>query len=296
MRQIGQLDNELDARTFGDFLFNQGVECDLENSQNGSWLIWVHDEDRMAEVAGWLAEFKLNPGGARFVAGAEGAEAKRSALEKEQRAFERKQRKVSARNFVSGWGVGHVTLGLVLASVAVSLLISFGQNETVFRWLMISQFPPIPDMKLFLPEVREGQVWRLITPVFMHLGVIHLLFNMMWLWDLGGMIERIRSPIYLAVFVLITGMVSNMAQYFISGPAFGGMSGVVYGLLGYVWLQSRLNPWSGFEMHSFTVNMMLVWLALGMTGLIGPIANTTHLAGLLIGCFWGYLDARRTAV
>lgn len=293
MRQIGQLDNELDARTFQDYLYNQRIGCDIEPGRDGAWLVWVHDEDRLAEVAAWFGRFKVHPGDAEFVRGAEGADKKRVVEEKEERKLAQAARRSAVG---AGWqavGAGPATWVLVAVSVVVTLLIQFGQNDAMFRVLMISEYPFAPSMKLVLPEVVTGQVWRLITPVFMHLGILHLVFNMLWLRDLGGMVEHFRGARFLVVFVLLTGILSNVGQYAVSGPAFGGMSGVVYGLLGYVWLQSRLNPWSGFVMHSYTVNMMLVWLVLGVSGAIGPVANITHAAGLVIGVAWGYLDARR---
>ena len=98
---------------------------------------------------------------------------------------------------------------------------------------------------------------------------------------------------WLILFVLLTGAASNIAQFYVSGPAFGGMSGVVYALLGYVWMQSKFNPWSPFVLHKVTVQMMLIWLVLGFTGIIGGMANFAHLGGLAAGVAWGYIDARR---
>ncbi len=176
-----------------------------------------------------------------------------------------------------------VTVVLIAVSVAVSLLSGFHLVPS----LMIST-------DRGLGQIMSGQVWRLVTPMFIHLGVLHILFNMMWLWDLGRLIELLKGPVFLGALVLVTGMASNLAQFLVTGnPAFGGMSGVVYALLGYVWMQGKFNPRFGFELHQSTVIMMLVWYVLCWTGLLGPIANWAHTAGLLLGVAWGYIDAQR---
>ena len=77
------------------------------------------------------------------------------------------------------------------------------------------------------------------------------------------------------------------------GPVFGGMSGVVYGLLGYVWIRGKFDPGSGLYLHSYTVTMMIIWFVACLTGVLGPIANTAHAAGLVMGMAWGYLSSLR---
>jgi membrane associated rhomboid family serine protease len=114
---------------------------------------------------------------------------------------------------------------------------------------------------------------------------------MMWLWDLGRALELLKGRVFLGVFVLVTGIASNIAQYVVTqSPNFGGMSGVVYALLGYVWMQGRFNRAFGFTLHQSTVIMMIGWFVLCWIGLLGPIANWAHTAGLLIGMAWGALD------
>ena len=178
-----------------------------------------------------------------------------------------------------------LTLTLIVLSVLASLPNLLSPDNVLAPFLIAS-----PGSAGFA-DILRGEVWRLVTPIFLHFGLLHILFNMMWLWDLGGSLERLRGPLFLGMFVAVTGIASNLAQYVIAGsPFFGGMSGVVYALLGYVWMQGRVNPAFGAGLHQSTVIMMLGWYVLCWTGLLGPIANWAHTAGLLLGVAWGFVD------
>ena len=176
-----------------------------------------------------------------------------------------------------------LTVTLIALSVLASLPILGGSLPVA---LLIGN----PGSPLF-GDVLSGEVWRIVTPIFIHFGILHLLFNMMWLWDMGRALELLKGRLFLGVFVAVTGIASNIAQYVITqSPNFGGMSGVVYALLGYVWMQGRFNRAFGFALHQSTVVMMIGWFVLCWTGLLGPIANWAHTGGLLIGMAWGFLD------
>tara|TARA_B100000287_G_scaffold419816_1_gene458476 strand:- start:2832 stop:3695 length:864 start_codon:yes stop_codon:yes gene_type:complete len=139
----------------------------------------------------------------------------------------------------------------------------------------------------------EHQYWRIFSPSFLHFGWLHLVFNCLWLWELGGKIERSFGSLVLLAHFFFIAAISNLAQYLWTGPSlFGGMSGVVYGLLGFCWLESRINPVSSLRLPPVLIWFMLGWLFVCMTGLVeavgfGAIANSAHVGGLLSGAFLG---------
>ncbi|MGB1244518.1 MAG: rhomboid family intramembrane serine protease [Porticoccaceae bacterium] len=141
--------------------------------------------------------------------------------------------------------------------------------------------------------LADGQYWKLITPIFLHFGLMHLVFNGLWLALLGGRIERLYGSMHLLLLVFVSGAVSNLIQYSWQGSAyFGGMSGVVYALLGYIWIKSQLVSQPGLQLPPGILAFMLVWLLVGMTGVLElvlgiGVANGAHVGGLLIGMALG---------
>ena len=301
MRIIGHIENETAARYFGDFLYVRGLPNTIEQDQ-GSWAVWVHDENDLENAGEWLGKFRANPSGQEFST-AGNAAGKREQEKKELTAF---QKRIHGRREwvrkLGASGVGPLTVLLMVISIVVAVISKWGHNVGPIMALFITNWDGNGTFVQGLPEIRHGEVWRFFTPMFIHFGPMHIFFNMLWLRDLGSMIESRESTWKLLFLVLLTAGGSNLAQYSISipsipwlgggSPDFGGMSGVVYGLFGYIWMRGKFDPASGLQLHKSTVSMMLVWLVLCMTGLLGPIANLAHLFGLLIGMGSGYSVSR----
>jgi GlpG protein len=290
MRHIGNVPTEQQARLFGDYLYARGIRNEVEPDGDNSWMIWVADEAQLAAARGLLERFQHNPSSAEFAHDAAGAEALRSDEARDlaayrKRFYTRQQIFPGTRSF----GAGVLTYALVVACVMVSLFSKFGHDDALLRFLYISY--PQEGASGILPEVRSGEVWRLFTPAIIHFGFAHLLFNMMWLFQLGSMIEGRQGHLQFAVLVLVLAAGSNVPQYVVHGPSFGGMSGVIYGLFGYVWLRGRFDRGSGLYIDRQNVILMIVWFFLCLTGWIGPIANVAHGAGLVLGAAWGFVSA-----
>jgi GlpG protein len=142
-----------------------------------------------------------------------------------------------------------------------------------------------------------GQLWRLLTPAFLHFGWMHIVFNSLWCWELGRRIEGALGSLNLAGLFLATAGLSNYAQHVSTGPSlFGGLSGVVYGLLGFAWVAGRLNPrWLGMAPATPIMLFMVGWLVVCMLGVVDvlgfSVANAAHLGGLLSGAAIGAVFA-----
>lgn len=290
MRSIGDIKDKDLARRFSDFLLVQGLENEVEEESDGTWTIWVMDEDRLDEAHELLEKFQANPDEKQFIEKARQADNVRQKKEKELKDY--RNRQIKAMQSMQGGllGMSRFTSAIFIICAITAMASNLGSNLDFFRAFLISEKPP----RVGLIEIQHGQVWRLITPAFLHFGFLHVLFNLWWWKDLGTIIERRHSSIYLAALFLVIAVTSNLGQYFLAGPSFGGMSGVVYGALGFLWFRGKFDPNYGLELNPFVIQMMMFWFMLCFTGMFGNIANGAHSVGLGVGAAWGYISAMKS--
>ena len=294
MRMIGQLENEASARLFSDFLYAQGIENQTEPERSGAWALWIHAEEQVDAAKALLNEYREDPRDPKYQQASRVAAEKRKQEHKANAAAEKRFHDRHKLFPLGGLGVGYLTAVLIAISVATALVSNFGDKIKPILWLYFSEYDVeggFTARLAGLPEIRHGEVWRLFTPMFVHFGLPHLFFNMLWLLDLGTMIERRQSTARLAVLVLVIAALSNFGQYLMGGPVFGGMSGVVYGLIGYIWLRGKFDLTSGLFLHSSTVTMAVIWFVLCLAGIIPHVANAAHSVGFGVGIAWGFISA-----
>ena len=247
-----------------------------------------------------FAAFVENPDDPRYAASREAARLRQAEAARVRQA-QRNLIDVRDRWGAGGGHMGSFTVVLAGCSVLISIFTGLGENlmpelleqkppglasAVIFSSECIQDIRQAPDFGL--SQIVHGEVWRLITPIFLHFGIAHLLFNTIFLFQLGSAIEFRQGTVRLALVALLSAVLSNLGQYFYSGsPIFGGMSGVDYARFGYLWMQSRYAPWAGLHMPRETVFFLLVWLVLCMTGTVGPIANAAHAVGFGVGIALG---------
>lgn len=188
------------------------------------------------------------------------------------------------------WRSAPVTMLLILASVAGFLLVFFNLLSLV---ALLTYTPVEITSRGLLFGDMGGQYWRLVTPAFLHFHWLHIAFNCLWLWELGVRVERVMGSLNMIGLFLVIAVVSNASQFLFGGPGlFGGMSGVVYGLLGFCWVGPHLQPRWQIQPPAPILWLMVGWLVVCMAGVVeamglGRVANAAHLGGLLCGAALG---------
>jgi len=286
MRHIGTIAEQKQAERFVHFLAAQQTEATLRPLQETGYAVWVLDEDRVATARQQLETFLTMPDDPQFdVVKEHQSRMARRFLQRrtpaERSRYIDVRTEIFQRRRLSPVPVTCLFIGV---SVVVTLLAHVPALAPVISKLYFSAY-----LGKAFPEIRAGEVWRLVTPIFLHGGLLHLLFNMLWLYQLGGQIEAQESSRYVAIMVLVFASICNTAQYIVSGPLFVGMSGVVYGLLGYIWMMTRFQVGTRYMLSEQTVMFMLLWLGLCLVGIIPHVANTEHVVGILLGVAWGFV-------
>jgi GlpG protein len=293
LRHLHAFSDRAAARRFADVLVAEGVEAtvrDDEDPQDAA--VWVHDDARLDDARALLAVWLADPKAERFAdASAKATARRREAAAKDERFVRRQE---LARRSIHGAGAeGWVTRALLLGMVLVAALSGIGADTAALEPLLLTTWP----IAAALPEVRAGEVWRLFTPVLVHWGALHLLFNGSMMWSFGQALEQRKGAPFFTLLVVVSGVGSNLAEFawhWFTDPGavmlLGGMSGVLYALFGYAWTKGRIDPADGVGVNDRTVQLLIGWLLVCMTGLLGPVANAAHVGGLLIGVLWAGAD------
>jgi len=190
-----------------------------------------------------------------------------------------------------------VTSVLIVLCILGALLVSFDSQRQFVRYLSFQDVysPSVISLSEFL---NAGEIWRLITPTFLHFSVMHIFLNSLGVWDLGRRLELLLGKMNFLLFFVVTATLSNIAQ-FLWHPAgfFGGISGVVYALVGFIMVSHKLAPNKLTAVQPAELGFMLLWLVLCMTGVLdsligGGVANAAHLGGLLAGCAYAFITIK----
>tara|TARA_E500000178_G_scaffold111982_1_gene111879 strand:- start:325 stop:939 length:615 start_codon:yes stop_codon:yes gene_type:complete len=191
---------------------------------------------------------------------------------------------------------------IILISILVALISNYGSSVNIIE--------PLTFLKIDLDSFQNGYAnfysientyylynewWRLITPMFIHFSLTHLVFNCLWIYVLGSKIEMNDGYFTYINLIIFSSIISNLAQHFFGGSAlFGGLSGVIYGLLGYCMIIEIDTEQERYGLPPALYLFMLIWLILGFLGILnlfgfGNVANYAHLGGLISGIIFGMI-------
>lgn len=294
MRQIGSLDSESRAERLIDYLKTIEISAQSDDD-NGRWLIWVKDENRLDEAREAFEEFKSDPDAQKYI------DAKQKAYEIRSAEIQKRIKvKKNIREVRTGWS-GPLSkrapavfwLMVICGAVAILGGSHVGVNWAK-QWLKFANVYDVNFDGTAFYSIRQGQFWRLITPIFLHapwgdlFGVLHIVFNLYWMRFLGSQIETKIGSARFLVLVLATAVIPNVLQAILVHPNFVGISGVVYGLLGYVLVRRR----DGYFIDQFYTMVLLVFLVLDFTPMSmfpGSVAVWCHAGGFGVGALIGYL-------
>lgn len=319
MRELGPASDRPSAQVLVDYLLTQKIPAVVRNDE-GKPVIWVHNEDDVERAKIIWGEFQQNPNDSKYHASRKTAQELRKLKEQADKRYAALYQE--AADFWGRPSPARVpfTMALIIISVIVTLWTQFGKDRKTLYFFTITDKPNpgllrLPDQigeeqrekinhRLLESQtecLRRGQLWRLITPIFLHFSILHLAFNMYAVFTLGGLIEYRRGPLWMFVFVLVTGIISNLMQLLmpnvfefsedlrnlLGSGVFGGMSGVAYAIFGYLMAKTLFAPEPGLKIPSDIIYSMMIWLFVCMTGWIGHIANTAHAVGLIVGFIIG---------
>ncbi len=272
MYRVKQIEAGIDLVGFSRWLKEQAVEHRI-TEEGGGQVLWLENPDHAEPVLQALDRFLSEP------------ELREQVNEiAHSPVFVRGRWQPSPRH-------APFVLTLIIIAACVAWVTGLGQN-TLSTYLMMTD-PRVYDfgtlavrVQALIATLGNGEVWRLLSPDFLHFSWTHIVFNSVMLWFLGSQIEWFDGRQRLLVLFIVVSLLSNGFQYLMSGPLFGGLSGVVYGILGYCWLSERRR--ARFQFPPALITFAVAWMALGFTPLpevlgLGRMANEAHLGGFLAG-------------
>lgn len=324
MRRIGTLTDAALAQRFCEYLGSQSIDArtDCDEGQPASWEIWIRDENDVAQARAELAEFQDAPQSERYQVEVPEPEASDeetgdSVLADSDAAQPEPIAEPPIEPVVHSEPLDEpadtlpqpgipITVLIILISAIVSLTGNFGQprqsrlpgqtsleQRTVETLAAVDPVPYRESGEAFA-SLKQGQLWRLITPMFLHPDPMQLVFNMLWIFFFGTAIERLHGSLFLLVLVIgsqVAGVLLQVSltatgllpESLLGAPLAIGASGAVYGLFGFLWARPRIDPSYPNHLVPINVALLLGWWLLCSTPLIDNFSSAAPIGGLIVG-------------
>lgn len=132
------------------------------------------------------------------------------------------------------------------------------------------------------------QIWRFVTPIFLHGSLQHIVFNLVALLIFGGMLEALIGGKKFLIVFFVTGIIANLVSVNFYTSSLGA-SGAIFGVIGaLILVRPTLAVWAfGFPMPVFLAG--IIWVLIDIFGIFNPgeVANLAHLSGIFSGLVLG---------
>lgn len=260
------------AQAYADYMATLDVLMDVRSIESSRVELWLNDEKDLTLAEKEFERFLQQPDHPRYVA--------------------------------ASWQRGKTTLSLPTQSFSYWQVIRDGGGLVTHSVSLLCTLVYVLMLWQGEPRVMEGlafvdgsaqqrvELWRWFTPALLHFSIQHILFNLVMWWYLGGRVEKYLGSRKLLLITLLSAGLSAKAQSLFSGVHFGGLSGVVYALIGYVWLYGERLPERGLTLPRAMMGLILIWFLVDYFDLLGPVANVAHLSGLMFGLLFAWWDTR----
>jgi len=170
-------------------------------------------------------------------------------------------------------------------------------NALIFLWMVLREpssliVPSVDYIRAFgsksLSDIALGEYWRFITPMFVHIGIIHFFFNTMALFYIGYQIEYILGARWFLIVYFTAGVIGNLASCMFSLAPSAGASGALFGLLGAGFrleglLSDAFDQQGGKKKPRRRIYSGLVITNIILGLIIPVIDNAAHIGGLVAG-------------
>jgi len=156
---------------------------------------------------------------------------------------------------------------------------------TTLAWWSKVDISPLRENAM----IRHGEIWRLVTSIFPHVGWLHLAFNIYWLWALGTLVEETFGHLKTAALIVLFALGSGAWQYSLGGGGVG-LSGVGYGLFGLLWILSRRDERFKDVIDGPTIQLFVGWFFFCIVATFThymEVGNIAHGAGVVLGILVG---------
>lgn len=262
MQRLASIGNQRAAQAFTDYLILQRIPSELTElpatpESANQWQIWVTSE-HFEQAQLLFQDFIANPTDQKY-------------LEASWQVGKPQNDQTQSFGLLRIWrSAGGLTRFITLLCLSVFILSIFGfygviRNNFSFSW----------DL---------GEFYRLITPAFIHLSAMHIAFNLCFWWYLGGQVERVLGKQTLLTIVILSALMSNLAQAWLVGTNFAGLSGVNYALAGFTWYCGTFYRSQSISLPNNIFGFLVVWMLIGFADVLPvSMANWAHLFGLIAG-------------